>query len=425
MMRNKQWPRVLIALMVSLGLWVYVVTVENPVQELEINNIPVTFSGEDLLREDYDLLVTGSNVSSGVTLEFSGKLSDLKKLQDERSEIQVTIDITYLRRAQEHTLSYNMADVTLPASVSSQDISLHAKSPSTVTLTLEKLSRVTIPVKIQQNLDLEENYMAGRLTQNYEEITIEGPDEIVRQVSYAQAILDRDNVDKSITATLPLTLIDNNGEIVEDDAVACSAQEVEVSLPVLMYKDVPLEVPIIYGGGISEEDVVVEPSPKTIRISGEPAMLEAIQSIKLSNIDVAGLLTNSEILTREIVVPDGVNNVSGESQATVSVEIKNKAIRQLRVSSSNFQYMGLPSDMMPSFRTTVLTVTVRANVEDIDQITEDNLRVVVDFTDYNLTKNMNMPVKIYVDGFDGAGVIAEAGYSVLVDVVSAEEMNAQ
>lgn len=425
MMRNKQWLRVLVALAASLALWVYVVTVENPVQELEINNIPVTFAGEDLLREDYDLLVTGSNVSSGVTLSFSGKLSDLKKLQDDRAEIQVTIDITYLRKAQEHTLSYNMTDITLPSSVSSQDVSLYAKSPNTVTLTLEKLSRVTIPVKIQQDVHLEDNYMSGRLTQNYEEIIIEGPDELVKQVSYAQAILDRDNVDKSITATLPLTLIDANGEIIEDDAITCSALEVEVSLPVLMYKDVPLEVPVIYGGGISEEDVVVEPNPKTIRISGEPATLEAIQSIKLSNIDVSALLTNSETLTREIVVPDGVNNVSGESQATVSVEIKNKAIRQLRVSSSNFQYIGLPTDMIPNFRTTVLTVTVRANVEDIDQITEDNLRVVVDFTDWNLSKNMTMPVKIYIDGFEGAGVISESEYMVLVDVFSAEEMNAQ
>lgn len=424
-MLNKRWLRILLALVVSVGLWVYVVTVENPVQEIEINNIPVMFSGEDLLREDYDLLVTGSNVLSGVTLEFSGKLSDLKKLQDDRSELQVTIDITHLRKAQSHTLSYSITDVTLPSSVSSQDISLYAKSPSMVTLTLEKLSRVVVPVKIQQNLELEENYMAGRLTQNYAEITVEGPEELVKQISYAQAILERENVDKSITATLPLTLIDADGEIVEDDVITCSVSEVEISLPVLMYKDVPVEVPLIYGGGVTEEDVVVEPNPKTIRISGEPAVLETIQSIKLSNIDVSSLPTNSEVLTREIVVPDGVNNVSGESQATVSIEIKNKSIRQLRVSSSNFKYIGLPSDMVPNARTTVLLVTVRANTEDIDQITEDNLRVVVDFTDWNMSKNMTMPVKIYVDGFEGAGVIAEADYSILVDVVSAEEADAQ
>lgn len=420
-MQNKKWLKILFSLVVSLGLWVYVMTVENPVSEIEINNIPVVFSGEDLLREDYDLLVTDSNVSSGVTLEFSGKLSDLRKLQENRSELQVTVDITHLRKAQTHTLSYSMADITLPSSVSSQDISLYAKSPKVVSLVLEKLSSVAIPVKIQQNVQMEESYMAGRLTQNYAEITVEGPADLVKRISYAQAIFDRENVDKTISATLPLTLIDVDGEIFEDDSITCSVTEVEVSLPVLMYKDVPLEVPVIYGGGISEEDVVVEPEPKTIRISGEPAVLEGIQSIKLANIDVAGLLTNSEVLTREIVVPDGVNNVSGEVQATVSVEIKNKSIRQLRVSSSNFQYIGLPTDMLPSARTTVLLVTIRANTEDIDQITEDNIRVVVDFTDWNLGKNMTMPVKIYVDGFEGAGVIAESEYSVLVDVVPADE----
>lgn len=420
-MQNKKWLRILISLVVSLGLWAYVMTVENPIREIEINNIPVNFSGEDLLREDYDLLITESNVPSGVTLEFSGKLSDLRKLQEERSEMQVTIDITHLRRAQTHTLSYNLADVMLPSSVSSQDISLHAKYPNTVSLTLENLSSVPVPVKIQQTIELEDSYMVGRLSQNYTEITVEGPADLVKQVSYAQAILDRENVDKSITATLPLTLIDANGEIIEDASITCSVTEVEVSLPVLMYKDVPLEVPIIYGGGITEDDLVVEPEPKTIRISGEPTVLESIQSIKLANIDVSGLLTNSEVLTREIVVPEGVNNVSGEVEAEVSVEIKNKDIRQLRVSSSNFQYIGLPADMVPNARTTVLLVTLRANSKDIDQITENNIRVVIDFTDWNLGKNMTMPVKIYVDGFDGAGVIAESEYSVIVDVIPADE----
>lgn len=420
-MYNKKWLRILISLVVSLGLWAYVMTVENPVREIEINNIPVNFSGEDLLREDYDLLITDSNVQSGVTLEFSGKLSDLRKLQEERSELQVTIDITHLRRAQTHTLSYNLADVMLPSSVSSQDISLHSKYPNTVSLTLETLSSVPVPVKIQQTIQLEDSYMAGRLSQNYTEIIVEGPADLVKQVSYAQAILDRENVDKSITATLPLTLIDADGEIVDDPSITCSVTEVEVSLPVLMYKDVPLEVPIIYGGGITENDLVVEPEPKTIRISGEPTVLESIQSIKLANIDVSGLLTNSEILTREIVVPEGVNNVSGEVEAEVSVEIKNKEIRQLRVSSSNFQYIGLPADMVPNARTTVLLVTIRANSQDVDQITENNIRVVIDFTDWNLGKNMTMPVKIYVDGFDGAGVIAESEYSVIVDVLPADE----
>jgi len=76
-MRNRKWLSIFISIVISLSLWVYVVLVENPDDETTITNIPVTFYGEDLLREDYSLLITDSNADSGLTMTFFGKLSDL------------------------------------------------------------------------------------------------------------------------------------------------------------------------------------------------------------------------------------------------------------------------------------------------------------------------------------------------------------
>ena len=89
-MQNKKFLSILISLVISVGLWVYVVTVENPVKELELHNIPVMFSGQEILQEDYSLMITDSNADNGVTLVFSGKMSDLRKLQDGRNEISVS-----------------------------------------------------------------------------------------------------------------------------------------------------------------------------------------------------------------------------------------------------------------------------------------------------------------------------------------------
>ena len=214
-MQNRKWLSVLISVVVSIGLWVYVVTVENPVQELELHNIPVTLSGQDLLREDYDLLITDSNIEGGVSLTFSGKYSDLRKLRENRDQLQLTISVTHLRSAQEYNLPFDMADVTLPSNLSSQDISLSNKDPNVVVVTLEKLGRSTIPVKVAANVTTEEGYTTGSLTQNYDEITVEGPEELVDQISYAQVILERENVAQTVTSTLPFNLINASGEIIE------------------------------------------------------------------------------------------------------------------------------------------------------------------------------------------------------------------
>lgn len=423
-MRNKKWLSLLLAVAISVGLWVYVVAVKNPEGEMELKNVPVYFSGEDVLREDYDLLLTDSNIASGVTLTFYGKLSDLNKLRDAKSDLAVTININHLRSAQNYNLSYDLTDVTLPSSVSATDISLTKVFPKTVGFTLENMVKKPVDVRIQQKITMSEGYMTSRMTQNYEQITVEGPAELVDQVYYAQAILERENVDQTITATLPLTLIDSNGEIISSDSLTTSVTEVEVSVPVLMYKEVPLVPSFVYGGGITEADVVSEVEPRFVRLTGEASALEGVQNITLSNIDLAGMQANTETVTRSIPVPTDCTLVSGEQQeAVISVQIKNKTITRIRVSSSHFQYIGLADDLAVVPKTTVLSITIRCNETDADQITEDHLRVVADCTGLSTTKNLTMPVKIYVDGFSGAGVVAEADYSVLVDIVTLDDLN--
>lgn len=156
-----------------------------------------------------------------------------------------------------------------------------------------------------------------------------------------------------------------------------------------------------------------------MRLSADPTVLEAIQSIKLSAVDLASLMTNSDTVTRMITTPEGCTNLSGEQEATVSVQIKNKAIRQMRISSNHFSFVGLSEQLHPEARTSVLPITIRANEADIDMILEDNIRVVVDFSNVSLTDtttSMSMPVKIYIDGFEGAGVIGESEYTVVVDL---------
>lgn len=419
-MQNKKWISMLVAFVVSVVLWFYVVTIENPVKEVTLHNVPVTFNGETELREDYKLLVVDSNVLSGAELTFSGKISDLNKLQQNKSDVELVLDISHLRNTQEYPLSYDIGDITIPASLSAQDISLVNHAPDVISITLGKLASKTIPVDVQQIVSLADGFTAGGLTKNYEEVVVEGPEEIVKSVSSARAVLERENVGQKITATLPLELLDSNGEPVTDPSLSVSADAVEVTMPVFLYKDVPLEATVVEGGGATTEDVTIDIEPRTIRLSGEASVLEGITSVKLSSsIHLSTLMTNEEVVTRTITIPEGCTSLSGELEAQVSVKIQNKAIKKLIISSTSFQELALPSDRKVSYKTTALPVTIRASEADIDLITEDNLRVVVDFSGMtsSVGSNVSMPVRIYIDGFEGAGVIGDTEYSVLLDIV--------
>lgn len=417
-MQNRKWISMLLSLVVSFGLWLYVVTVENPEDERTLSNIPVVFTGEDLLRQDNELLITSDNVPTGISLTFSGKRSELLKLTENKADMVVHVDVSKLRNAQDYTFYYDLTDIALPTTATDWDLTLVKGSPDQVTITVEKLDRKTIPVKVLTEVDIAEGYAADRLEQNYSEILIEGPVDSVRRVSYAQAILRRENVDETITSNLTYQLMDEAGELVNDQSITSDVTEIEVTLPILLYKDVPLEVPLIEGGGVAEKDLIMDIQPKTIRLSADPAVLESIQSIKLPAIDLSGLMTDNETLTRVITIPEECTSLSGEQEAEITVKIKNKAIRQMHISSNHFQYIGA-NNLQVVPRTNILNITVRANESDINLITEDNVRVVADFSTItlpNTTNSVTVPVKIYIDGFEGAGAIGETEYTIVVDI---------
>lgn len=423
-MQKRKWLSMLLALLASFSLWIYIVTVENPEEERTFSNIPVVFVGEDVLREDQELLITDDNVPTGISLTFYGRLSVLTQLAENRDKLTLTIDVSNLRNPREYPFSIDISNVNLPAGISANDLVLQSNYPEQVTLNVENLKKKAVPVKVLTDVQIVEGYVADRLVQNYTEIVVEGPEAAVNEVSYAQAILKRENVDKTITSNLSYELISESGELVQRREITSDVSEIEVTLPILMYKDVPLVAPVIDGGGATGADTVIDIDPETIRLSADPTVLEGIQNITLSAIDLGSMMTNTEDFTKIITTPDGCINLSGEQEATVSVQIKNKDIRQIRVSSNHFSFIGYPEDVQVESKTKVLPITIRANEKDIDRIVQDNIRVVIDLSDVNFTDSsmsVTLPAKIYVDGFEGVGIVGNTEYSVVVDISPVSE----
>lgn len=424
-MKNKKWLSILVAFVASVAMWFYIVTVENPVKETTISDIPVTFVGLEQLQSEHDLIIVDSNVPNGVSLTFSGKISDLNKLQQDETSIMLQVDISRLTQPQERSLNFDIGDIVLPSSVSRQDFSLVSKSPDTVNIVLETVSRKTVPIKIEDNVKTEEGFIKGVLEQDITEITVEGPEDVVSQIYSAKAVLNRDDaVRQTLTATLDLLLVDADGNQIKDSAVMCSSTDVVVTLPVQMSKTVPLVLTFKDGGGATAQDVSYKLSVEEITISGDPADIENISDIKLQPIDLKDLNSNNTQMTRSVIMPENCTNVSRVNEVDVSITINNKAIRTINVSSTNFQKKALPAELDAKYNTTVLPVTIRADESIINQITEDNIRVIVDFTDMSTApgNNISVPIQvssILIDGVQGAaGVIDTGEYSVNLDIVS-------
>ncbi len=412
-MKSKLFTMI-ISVLAATCLWIYVVTVVNPDGDTLNGNIPVTFSGAEVLREDHGLVITG-DYQEFVSVRFYGKNTDLKQLDQHKDEIRAVVDVSKVRSTKEYTMTY---DLQLPGGVSAASITKMDKNPSTITFNVERQISKAVEVKGDfSNVKIAEGYMLDSTRFDYDTITVEGPESIVSTIDHAQVTLERSNVDKTITESVPFTLIAKDGSEVASSELTLSADAVEVTMNVVKYKVVPIEVQFTEGGGAKISDLKWDYSPKSITLSGDSTVLDGLNSIQLDPIDLSALSSNEQTVTRTILIPNNAKNVSGEEEVSIQITITGKQIKTLR--TTNIVFIGVDEEKF-SVKSLAqqLQVTIRADAADAAKITANNVRIVADMSSYSQEGTYQVPVTVYIDGYDSAGAIGQ--YSIAVNLSAAE-----
>ena len=66
-----------------------------------------------------------------------------------------------------------------------------------------------------------------------------------------------------------------------------------------------------------------------------------------------------------------------------------------------------------------MQVTIRADAVDVTRISANSIRIVADMSGYTQEGTYQVPVTVYVDGFDSAGAIGQ--YSIAATLAAADE----
>ena len=68
-----------------------------------------------------------------------------------------------------------------------------------------------------------------------------------------------------------------------------------------------------------------------------------------------------------------------------------------------------------------MQVTIRADAADAQKILAGNIRIVVDMSGYTQEGTYQVPVSVYVDGYDSAGAIGQYSIAANLAPATAEE----
>ena len=398
---------IVLACILSVILWLYVASYANTDMEAELTGLEINYVGGDDILRDRKLLVTEKDQQS-VSLTILGKRNVVSAIK--KDEVEVSVDLTDIRSTGVYEKVYT---VTFPDSVKEDAVLIVKRSPEYVTVNIDNL--ITKPVEVRGDFEgsVQDGYMQEPIVYEPATIMVSGPEEVVSHIACARVVLDRENLNRTVTGSVSYTLLDYEDKPVDTRELSMDVEEVKYTIPIVMVKDIVLTVDLIEGGGAKATNAVVEVKPNVLTVTGDAELIQGINQITLGAIDLAAF-EQTYTVTYPIPLPNGAENLSGDKEAIVTVNIRGLAARHILTTKISFTNVseGYVANPITQYK----EVVIRGPEDIIYMVAPDNVQLVADLSEYgNAVGRYSVPTAVYITGFNEVGVV-EGNYNVVVSL---------
>lgn|GEM_PF-3964770 len=396
----------LLSLFFAVLLWNSVITQTNPTIERQVDNIKITVLGkEELADNGLALLDDIAAYLTKVKVNIRLYRSDLVYFNE--SDVQVNLDLSRI---------YDIGPQQVKLTAYSNLGTIEKIIPESITLEVDKRSSRIIPVECKTISQVPDGYYAGRLTVSPSSIQISGPDSIIQQIEKAQLSLDLSEVKSQVAKASKFTLVDADGNAVNDSAVTMSADSALMSMDVTPKKTLIID-PNSAVTGIDRLPPgymmsSIELFPASVEVTGPAELLNSLQSLSTEVIDIAGQSEDVETEIK-IFVPQGVTLLSSD---TVGALVRIDEILQEKVfEGMQVLYRNLPAGLKVqnfNFRT---DLTIKAPMNRIGSISASHITLFIDLQGLTAGEH-ELPVAVEVS--DEYGIVS----TVIADPVATIEL---
>ncbi len=379
-MKNK-FLTLLLSLVVSFGLWLYVVTVISPESQDVFYDIPVELVGNDYLNSQNLIIISPTN-NLRVDLTLSGNRSDLQKLNT--SNITVIADLSKITRPGEHQLGCNV-------SFQSGTAEVLAQNPEYISVTVaEKLTK-TVPVKITYTGSVPNGYEEDRtsISMDHTTVTVSGPKQTIDKIASASITVDLTGEMATFVGDYPMVLCGTDGRPIADVSyVTSNVSVIRTVVQVNKIKEVPLKFELDFAGsGLDQDMVTLYPMAETVTLIGSGDALERVEDILTFTITLSNY---SEAYTETFVptLPEGVQCLE---DIKVHIQLPEMISRWITVEHFSMEHMPDGMNFMVSSNP---TVEIWGPRDILEKLTADQVMGIVDCG--ALTGNIGYAPVVYI-----------------------------
>ncbi len=377
------WVTGIIALFVAIVLWGFVLTSQNPERTKTISGVQLSFEGEaDLIARQLVVQGDREDILSDVIVRVSTDLLSYANL--DASDISATVSLRNVSKM--GTYELDVRAVSTMGTV----LSVH---PSTITVDIDRLSTKRIPVEIttvgERSADLW--YSTPDLSRN--EIEIEGALSVLSNINRAVGVVDISDKTATFSDAVTLSLLDSNGNEIAATSLYGEVPSVTVTVEILPQKTVTFDLEGALTGvenlPANYEISSMLTIPNSAVIIGEQSVLDNIDSLALSTLDVLTLLDRITVANEyaedlsgtpvqlNIIVPDGVRILGDITTVDVYVNIREKIIERTFIDVP-ITIINKSNDLSYSIVIQSMDITISGKISLLNNIDESDIKLYAD-----------------------------------------------
>jgi YbbR domain-containing protein len=359
--RRERVSRFLLAFIMAVLLWFYVMGLENPAEAAVYPNLPIEVRG---LTTDLDVRATLGTA----TISVQAPQDVLARIH--AGDFQVYVDATGLAPGT------HRVDVHIQHS---NDFIQARVDPAQVTLQLGLHGTRTLSVQPRPLGRPYAGYQLEPQSVDPRQVTVSGPQEQVDRVVSVVAEIDVEGKQTVQSGLVRPRALDAANQPVS--GLTFDPEVVKITAPVqqqLDYKTLALHVPLDGepASGFRVTDINIDPT--TLTVQGSPELLEGLNVLETEPVSLAGV-TQTVSSQVQVRLPQGVVLSPGQPEA-VKVRVAVEELTTRLTQSVRIRTLGLGSNLEALLNPDRVEVRVSGSFDALQDIDPNSFSVTIDLT---------------------------------------------
>ena len=404
---------IFLALVFGLATWIVVTVYIDPQGNVTRADVPINYSYSASTYINQGLDIVDKPDISGVTVRVEGNMTTIGSIT--ASDIMVYPSYANVNGSGKVTL--RLQAKIMNTSDFSGNIKCTVESPTSIDVVFDEVSEKTVPVTVDTSgVSVADNYMLNRTAAVPAEVTLRGPTSELDRISAVAAPITTDTA-LADTTTLPanLEMRDENGTVVTPLYTTMDNSSANVTLTIYQVRELPLSVNFIgTPKGFDVNSLKYTLSQQTLRVAGSARTISALDSLAVTDFDLAQEFELDRDYQRLIELPAGVVSLDGATNVTLSFDTDNLTSTRLNV--SNIRAINVPSNYELEILSSLVSgVELYGPADEIQDLSADSVLAQIDCQSLNLTAGQQtIPVTIQIPA--SSRIFATGSYTVQCEI---------